>query len=214
MCDIKRQLAKLHVTPQLPPGVTPLQKLHDKLYGFYFSDPFTPVIGPLSSRFMGMMKDETPVDYGLRNYFHTESNDDRYPNRPGDWMYDELELAIPDFDMNLFADWLNEAGERAFREKDMSLYLSPPLCVPNKQVATEVKRPVVVHGDIVLPKAISEAKSDVTFGSFDKPPTCRHITDGNCPYGDKCIHLLDGKRCYGERCNFVHKSKRSATKSD
>jgi hypothetical protein len=47
MCDLPRQLAKFHTTPNLPADVTPITKLILKAQSYHLTDANTPVIGAL-----------------------------------------------------------------------------------------------------------------------------------------------------------------------
>jgi hypothetical protein len=145
MCDVPRQLSKLHVTPHLPPNCTPFQKLHEKMSGFYVSDLATPIIGDIAKAVVEAHGLSTS-NFGLMNYFSTYPTHEQFPNENvGDWMTARVLSHLPDFDFRVFKDWLKAC------ESDANLLLTPPLCVPTKSTRTIVKRPVVVNGDIVLP---------------------------------------------------------------
>jgi hypothetical protein len=210
MCDVRRQLAKLHVTPKLTPGVTPLQKLHEKMSGFYLSDKNTPIIGELAC-LMNELYGSSKTDNGLQNFFSQYDEDVQFPNLDeGGWMAEVINDTLPDFDLTLFSSWIAKA------KNDPALMLLPPMCVPTKQKPLVVKRGVVVGADIATPAIIHELCGDLKDFEFmveskltgpisqQSGTTCKHITEGLCKFGDRCNHLVKKQRCLGPKCRFVH----------
>lgn len=146
MCDIRRQLSKLHVTQHMPSNVTPSDKLYQKCQSFSLTDINTPVLGPLCTKVLSVI---TPsgADTSAIARWHPEMGD-HYPNHYGDWMMDHLFETIPDIDLPTFTRWLDEADETTI--------LAPPLITPHK--APKVKERTVVDGNIVTPREHKKTK--------------------------------------------------------
>lgn len=231
MCDVPRQLAKIHVSAGMAPDVTPFMKLHEKMSGFYLTDCDTPIIGPLA-RLVVDKFGESSTTLGVKNYFALFPGHVQYPNADeGGWMVAKVNELLPFFDHGLFQSWLEKVR---FGFADV---LQPPMCHPGKFDVPDVKRPVVVNGEVLLPKpkksvAFSEnvteheipASTDtppedpsdtpVVTGEVGVPPVgpsvpsnyalCKHIVLGQCKHGDRCNHVVKGQKCYGARCKYEH----------
>jgi hypothetical protein len=174
MCDISRQLAKLHTSPNLPSNITPSQKLATKLFSYYLTDRNTPIIGDLATLVVTRYPDlivkpehDLEVARQLMNYFSMHPAVNQFVNIREDWMYDVIRADMPDFDEGLFACWLREC------RTEVGKLLTPPLCQPLKE-HPPVTKPVDVSGEVLLPKK----------GPADR--TCRHFKAGNCTWADKC----------------------------
>jgi hypothetical protein len=110
-CDIRRQIAKFHVTTKLSSTITPMIKLREKAYAFSLCDMNTPVIGPFVHtvlKYMPMTKETYTNVLGIWN--SDVENLSHYPNQAADWMIDLLEAQIPDFDVVGFYDWIATAS--------------------------------------------------------------------------------------------------------
>jgi len=140
MCDVPRQLAKFHVTHNLPANVTPLQKLHEKSMGMYMSDRNTPIFGPLSKAVVDLMG-VVDFKYDIASYFSRYPDNEQYPNVDSGWMEAELRLRLPTIDLDRFNTFIGKVSEA-------EQLLSLPLIVED-DVKIEAKKDVVVNGDIV-----------------------------------------------------------------
>lgn len=189
-CDVKRQLAKLHVTPHLPANVSAFDKLHEKMIGYYMTDRNTPIIGEIACLVFDLYGSECPNN-NLRNYFANHPDNVQYPNTDaGSWMYEVIESTLPHFDYEAFANWLHSVDKAGAQSKvDV---LRPPICYNHDLDKVETKKPVVLNGDIVQPK------------TNPNPVVCKHISDGHCKYGDKCNHIVKKQKCFGTKCKFEH----------
>jgi len=215
MCDVKRQLLKLHLTGSLPVSITAVDKLREKMRGFSLTDPNTPIIGLIAAkvaRVCGRVgkRDDMP---GVASYFSKyDGEDEQYPNEnPDGWMDDEVELQMPDFDWGKFVDWV----EACKRPEDL---LSPPVCA-DCTARVEPPADVVVNEDIVRVK------------SPPQPPrpagkVCEYYRAGKCTFGLKCRDLHEGDvvqdkavcldyqrkgECrFGDKCKWPHVKRASA----
>jgi len=205
MCDVPRQLAKLHTTTSFPPTVTAMQKLHEKMTGFYCSDQNTPIIGPYAKLVVekfGLSK----TNLGVAGYFSKFPENTQFPNADdGNWMVSHVESSLPTFDFGLFDSWLSKV-----RVGTASI-LAPPLCVPTPTSVPVVKRDVVINGVVVKAPKKEEVQQQVDVAPSEsveasgagKDYQCPHIKSG-CKYGDKCSHLGTKSKCYGPTCKFQH----------
>jgi len=202
MCDVPRQLAKLHVTTSFPPNVTALQKLHEKMTGFYVADQNTPTIGPYAKLVIekfGLSK----TNYGVAGYFSKYPENNQFPNNDdGEWMTPLVEKLLPTFDFGLFNSWLNKV------RAGTASVLEPPLCVPTPSEVAKVKRDAVINGNVIkaekpVETAVVSEPSTTTAGTGDKVYQCPHM-NSNCKFGDKCYHLNVKSKCHGPTCTFKH----------
>jgi len=189
MCDVKRQLSKLHVTVSLPASVTPIQKLAEKLVGFSLSDHSTPIIGDLYARMCTVCPEVFPGQLGTLGSWiapyaaHFDDIDEQYPNDYDSWMDDEVSRTLPTFDTDKFNRWLGKC-------KEADDFLRPPQCVDDPP-APVVKKPVVVAGEIKVPVAEG---SVVTPPKAEKPVVkdvlkkCK-FTKAECKFGVACKYI-------------------------
>jgi hypothetical protein len=156
-CDLKRQLAKFHVTVNLPLNITPTRKLIEKAYAFSLTDRHTPILGEFCNKVLHLFRVSQDDFTNVLGIWGLEHDQDRqYPNRPGDWMDEYAHLVLPDFDVTLFREWLRTA--------DCGTILSPP------RFATSLppdSKPglVTVDGDV---KATSPRPDGSTGGTSPK----------------------------------------------
>jgi len=94
MCDIARQLTKLHLTVRLDPRVTPAQKLLEKARNLLLSDPHTPIIGPLARAVVNA--GITPADAKYVDPI-TPFYTGQYHNVYQDWMDDVVERDLGNY---------------------------------------------------------------------------------------------------------------------
>lgn len=190
MCDLRRQLAKLHVTTNLPPDVSPITKLREKLSGFFLTDKNTPILGEYSQVVVHYHGTYCGVSHNIANYFSSYPEHEQFPNENTlDWMDEVVKRDLPKFDMSLFHSWLSTARENPY------VLLSPPMCEPPPVEPLVVKRPVVVDDVPVYPIG-----------------ACKHVTDNKCPFGEKCFHKQNSN-CRGPECRFEHKDRKDKESS-
>jgi hypothetical protein len=192
MCDVKRQISKLHATISLPSNVTPLRKLAEKLYAFYLTDRNTPIIGEIARAFVEGYPDLVPSQVGSLPgvaYYHALADEsEQYPNRDtaAQWMEDSVRRSLPGFDRRKLREWLAAVVDSGFAEE----FLSPPVMV-SLEHTHDVKRAVVVNGDVVTPPPTPPAKPSVkeyTPSDLEKMAkrACTGFAAGKCKYGEKC----------------------------
>lgn len=150
-CDLPRQLAKLHVTVNLPPKVTPLMKLLEKVRSFALTDLDTPVIGDLCKaviRVHGQMPAEDLEVSRVSAWHSAYESDVQFPNVRADWMGYYASMSLPGFDFMRFLTYLDNATT-------LVDFLSLPLCQEPKVPTTTI--PVVVDDRILLPPSAPPA---------------------------------------------------------
>lgn len=142
-CDLKRQLAKFHVTARLPSNVTPARKLSEKAFAFSLTDRNTPVIGPFVLKALKLYPYTAKDFQNLIGMWNVELDSEvQYPNEYGEWMVDLLHEQIPTFDHDAFEAWLDTA--------DCDTIFTPPNLAerPEAKVKSGV---VAIDGDLVTP---------------------------------------------------------------
>lgn len=121
MCDLPRQLAKFHTSPNLPANVTPLMKIAEKARSFHLTDANTPIIGPFVTRVCELTlsrPDDSALD-GIRRWGDDVERDLQWPNPPRDWYFEVARQGLPGLSYSRFV--------RYVREMDARNMLSPPL---------------------------------------------------------------------------------------
>lgn len=182
MCDVARQLRKLHVTVALPPTVTPSDKLFEKLHSFSLSDSETPILGPLceAGRRLSHGRSLNPLTAVLRRWDYDENKENQYPNVAADWMLDAVQRQLPEARVDVFAKWLSEV-------KTFEGLLTPPTLLQQAEAKPETI--VVIEDEIHDPSCHSKGAivaalmeeegleedrcyddPDVTSGPVDGPP--------------------------------------------
>jgi hypothetical protein len=142
MCDVKRQLSKLHTTVRLPDNVPAEQKLVEKAASYVATDGYTPVVGEFCKKVLLLSPLRPGLLSGIRTWWAKFDKSVQYPNaNVGGWMDVEFEAQFPEFDRGLFGDWL--ASTNSSQE-----LLSAPLCAEPKP-ATPSQSDVVVDGEVV-----------------------------------------------------------------
>lgn len=129
--DIRRQLAKFHVTVRLSSKITPVVKLREKAFAFALTDKETPVLGEFVSKVLWLFPTPREEYLNLLGIWNSEIDfKDQYPNKHQGWMDDLLLKQIPDFQYGTFKTWIENA--------DQDTILCPPLFAepapPNMQV--------------------------------------------------------------------------------
>jgi hypothetical protein len=112
-CDIKRQLAKFHVTTRLSSKITPQVKLREKAFAFSLTDSETPIIGWFVTKVLEYYP-VTKACYGnvLGIWNSDVDKADHYPNEEAEWMLDLVSEQLPGFNVSGFVDWIMEASHR------------------------------------------------------------------------------------------------------
>jgi len=177
MCDLRRQMAKLHVTVNLPNHITGAQKLVEKMEGYILSDANTPIVGPMARAVLSKLTaNATDLEEMrlVRSWWSHFSESDQFPNvdRNG-WMSDVAAKQLPSFDYALFVQWLVAS------DTNPAILLTPPLMEPTLPVAAP-KRHVVLNGDII------------------KAPMCK--------LGSKCGNAdckMEHECLFGANCNRI-----------
>jgi len=187
MCDIRRQVAKLHVTVSLPPTVTPLRKLAEKLYSFFLSDAKTPVIGDLATLFVSLFSKHLPKKLGeLREvaYYHALAEPgDQYPNEDYEgWMRARAKQLMPTFDFDKLSTYLDAITA----SMDEEMFLKLPICDEIKPHVSKVA--LVVNGEVVQPEPELKPKAAYTDEQLKAMATrpCKLHLEGKCKFGPKC----------------------------
>lgn len=184
MCDLRRQLSKLHITVNLVNTVTPMEKLVEKLTGYYLSDSHTPIIGELAATLLPLVKPNEKKDE-LRlvaSWWSQYNSPEQYPNEDvGDWMEQVTSKQIPEFDFQLFRAWLADVT------LDPKKVLVAPLMEP-QSTPVPGKKSVVINGNLVA------AKLRCQWGGKCDDPTC--TGEHECLFGVNC-----SKR---NTCKYVH----------
>jgi hypothetical protein len=152
-CDIKRQLAKFHVTVNLASGITPAMKMLEKVRCFLLTDSNTPIIGDFCrvARFLHGNTD-IKADERLKAISRWKSSlplENQYDNEAGDWMIEYAQKDLPDFDYSRFKEWLN-------RVPTLEAMLSPPMFLEPPEA--KPTKPVVFEDQVLIPN-VPEVKS-------------------------------------------------------
>jgi hypothetical protein len=116
MCDLPRQLSKIHATTIRPASVTDEQMLIEKMLGYAITDGNTPFLGKFARKVLSFHGDHIIVDrehlsYNVRRVDFTTITEDGllFHNEPRDWYVEEAERVLPEFkwdDADLWIDSL------------------------------------------------------------------------------------------------------------
>jgi hypothetical protein len=173
MCDLPRQLSKIHVSLILPANVTPVTKLVEKCRGYLHSDANTPIIGPFVRKVTSLSRHlpTSPYARDIRNYngFVVIGN---YPNYPADWMQDEASRVLPLADPNILERWLSTVT----RLEDL---LSPPSIMPETPpiiTDTVTINQEVHYPELENPTSNTKSKSKSTKSHSDKRAATHSMT--------------------------------------
>jgi len=162
MCDIKRQISKFHTTVRLPANVPPEHKLVEKAMAYVATDRNTPIIGPFCRRTLELSKYRPKTLLGIGTWWSKFEYSSQYPNENiGGWMDAELNLSLPKFDIPCFDHWLAHA-------RTATELLSAPLFQEIEPATTTT--PVVVDGDILLPKQVESGSKQSPARSVPRKP--------------------------------------------
>jgi hypothetical protein len=112
-CDIKRQLAKFHVTTRLSSKITPQVKLREKAYAFSLTDSNTPIIGWFVQQVLYYYPVSKSCYGNVLGIWNSDiDKPDHYPNEEAEWMLDLVSKELPTFNVSGFVDWVMEAEPR------------------------------------------------------------------------------------------------------
>jgi len=151
MCDVKRQLAKLHTTVRLPASVTPEQKFVEKALSYLATDGNTPVIGQLCKKLLLLSPYRPRSLLGVGSWWTRFASDVQFPNENvGGWMDVEFEHLFPEFDRSQFNAWLDSCRT----PQDM---LQAPLCA-EPRAPTPANVAVVVDDEVIPPRDVDEER--------------------------------------------------------
>jgi len=142
MCDVKRQVSKLHLTVALN-HETAFSRLTHKYNGLYMSDRCTPIIGHIVTQFVATFGWRTPelqhASYNSRYPLAVQ-----YPNlNVGGWMDSRVEASMPTFDCYTLAEWLRASTD------DEDYWLNMPMCVIPSAPVNKHSEPAVVSGQLL-----------------------------------------------------------------
>ena len=153
-CDIKRQLLKFHTTTAGQQQMEPSVKLQQKATSYYYTDHDTPYIGDIVNRVLELIgPDGGDFDPSIHTWFSQYRDmSAQFPNERADWMYEWASETMPDFDSDLFLQWLDQAQSA----EDL---LRPPVCNEEPTIP-DVKDDVVVDDVVVRSKSPPPAKPD------------------------------------------------------
>lgn len=195
ICDIPRQLSKLHTTVGLSKDVLPLDKLTAKAINYCLTDANTPIIGPicqsvlslseLKEADMSLLRDamvkSKPELLRALSWWSRFDRSVQFPNEVGDWALDMARKWLPTYDNERLQRWLSGLNP--------ANVLSPPLIVEPEPPTSKVR--VVVNGEVVEPP-----RPDVPPVDKAKPVVLAVCRDFN-----------SGKGCARAKCKFAHVKK-------
>jgi hypothetical protein len=222
MCDIKRQMSKLHVTTTLPASVSPVTKLCEKLAGYILSDRNTPILGAICRTVEELKLSEWPLKCGqglmrgISSYNAKYVSTEQYPNVFGHWMVEQTKKDLPLFDFVKFDDWLTRVATADVLDV-RTVLLSPPLCVPRTPVVPG-PHAVVINGtghNLQNPIGPLTMTVPCRTGKCQATEDC-HCNPLNVNYqpsapvtvakaAGPCRKFRDEGTCpYGVKCKFTH----------
>nr|UQB76078.1 RNA-dependent RNA polymerase [Flumine noda-like virus 45] len=145
ICDIRRQLVKLHVTVRLPPNVTPEQKLVEKCRALALSDTHTPLLGPLAAKVLSLGQEVAASEHSRELHGWSASNEgalrpasEQYNSAGAEWQK-YVDEKLSRFDIGRFIIHVNRA-------RTLADLLAFPLCESvEKQTTSSV--PVLINGE-------------------------------------------------------------------
>jgi hypothetical protein len=165
ICDIRRVLAKFHVTLRLTRDITADQKLYDKAFALHLSDANTPIIGPFVCKVLKLFGEKKFLN--STNIWNVEQNVcEQYPNTTTQWGWDVVARDLPLFDKDRFNAWVETADVR-------TIFLPPVFHPPTPADPKEGK--VMVDGDVIVndkrtqPKVKETLKKGSETNSFKIP---------------------------------------------
>lgn len=136
MCDLPRQLQKMHLTVHLPNplAVQKERRAREKALSYYLTDEHTPIIGRLAKSILARPSpDRPPTTQQLLgvSWWAQYAKEDQWPNTPGNWMQDYVTRSgldkdkVAAFEANL--DWWCIALEQSDWDSLLSATVLSPL---------------------------------------------------------------------------------------
>jgi len=197
ICDIPRQLIKMHTTVGLTGNITPMMKLQAKALSYFLTDENTPIIGKLAVAVLKYTYGDIDVKLvresldtmdlvKVATWWSRYDKADQFQNDVGDWALDYCNKWLPGFDHRLFEDWLQRSEELPLR------LLTPPVCV-DFDVKHVVKQELVVGGTIIYPEPAILPNESKEEKSAPLPEKSRKL----------CRDFIAGK-CTWKQCKFLH----------
>lgn len=165
-CDIRRQLAKFHLTVNLPGKVTKQQKLQEKSFSFALTDKNTPVIGEFVQKVLEVFPLRSSEFKNVLGTWGVEMDAGKqYPNVHADWMDDIARSELQDFDLDRFRDWLAKC--------DGGTIFDPPRFA--ESVSPDPKPGIVATDGDILVVRDSGGDAEPTSKREDKPDGKPHF---------------------------------------
>jgi len=149
ICDVPRQLKKLHLTVALPPQVTPIQKLNEKLRAFYQSDSNTPIFKLIFKHYFrvgGTIQDVSQYREMVK-WGSDVPGESQYPNEDSGWMESYVASV---YDVSLTA--LEEYLEKMTCLEDM---LTMPAIIMRAPLEPHKTADYITDEDVVKTKQLS-----------------------------------------------------------
>jgi len=146
-------LGKLHVTPNLGAGITPIIKLQQKLLGLCYTDRQTPIIRNIiiAAERLGMsLRNDEAIDFRIASHWSKYAEDVNWPNVIVDDELDVINTMLPEADVNPLFKYLGEC------KCQMDLLTMPTIQMKevfNNKHKLEV---AVVDGEITQPQSKSK----------------------------------------------------------
>jgi hypothetical protein len=187
-CDMKRALAKLHVTPNLT-KFSPLEKLTQKLSGLYRTDKYTPIIKQICQTAIRLklpIASKGELDMQLASWWSQYDIDVNWPNEAPECTEALLNHWFLNNDVTALYKYLDDC-------KDATELLSMPSICEIVDVP-EVKVPTVVNEQLFEPKTntkIIAVKQPV-------PKATKCLTSN-----DICLKYVKRERC-DKSCHKQH----------
>jgi hypothetical protein len=193
ICDIPRQLSKLHTTVGMARNVMPLDKLMAKSLNYCLTDANTPVIGTICQAVLALTSGDR-ADLPLMRDAIVKSKPElvralswwsfydlsvQWPNVVGDWAEDLARKWLPTLDRPRLNRWVVGLTP--------ATVLAPPLIVEPPAVASKV--PAVVNGEVVGPPQPAAAPAGGAAANV-KVYACRDFNSA--------------KGCQRPKCKFTH----------
>jgi hypothetical protein len=104
MADVRRALAKWHVSCNMPPGVTRLRKLAEKAGNYVLTDPNTPLLSIICRAVTSVLTPNGKYRE-LNSWYGREERSVQFPNEEADWMEDMVEEWLPGYRLDLVLAW-------------------------------------------------------------------------------------------------------------
>jgi hypothetical protein len=176
-CDIIRQLSKLHVAANMPPSVTPQQKMYEKARAYLLMDPNTPILSDYCKKFVSLFEREGGVaaclpdadlSSFLVSYFARFDLENQYPNDATVDEHVKADLETVNFNFDRFYEHLHNATSTI----EM---LAFPICADQPE-------PVSKNDDVI----VDDGVIGITVGA-DKGGVARQKNEGQ-------THGKDGRQ--------------------